>query len=99
MIYCAWLLVAALTGWVAGKIAGGDGFGAGADILFGVTGALMVRCSIEKFAVSLHDVYLLLFSIWGAALFPAAIRFGVRCHTRSRARTRHQVSARQPHSP
>jgi uncharacterized membrane protein YeaQ/YmgE (transglycosylase-associated protein family) len=48
MIYSVWLLVAALAGWVGGKIAGDNGFGTRADILLGITGALMVRCSIEK---------------------------------------------------
>jgi uncharacterized membrane protein YeaQ/YmgE (transglycosylase-associated protein family) len=98
MIYCAWLLVAALAGWVAGKIAGHEGFGAGADVLFGVTGALIVRCSIEKFDVSLHDIYMLLFSIWGAASFPAVVRFGIRFRARSRSRSRHQVGDRQTQS-
>jgi uncharacterized membrane protein YeaQ/YmgE (transglycosylase-associated protein family) len=60
-----------------GKIAGDDGFGTGADILLGITGAFVVRWSLEKIGISLQDVYLLLFSIWGAAAFPAAVRFGV----------------------
>jgi len=37
MFYSIWLLAAALAGWAAGKIAGDDGFGTGADILLGLT--------------------------------------------------------------
>src|ERR1039457_3789672 len=77
MFYSIWLLAAALAGWVSGKIAGDNGFGTGADILLGITGAFVVRWSLEKIGISLQDVYLLLFSIWGAAAFPAAVRFGV----------------------
>ena len=90
MFYSIWLLAAALAGWAGGKIAGDDGFGAGADILLGITGAFVVRWSIENIGISLHEVYLLLFSIWGAAAFPAAVRFGVRRHHRSKARSRLQ---------
>ena len=35
MFHLIWLI--ALAGWVGGKIAGGDGFGPGADILLGIT--------------------------------------------------------------
>ncbi len=86
MSYSIWLLAAALAGWAAGKIVGDDGFGTGADILLGITGAFVVRWSLEKIGISLHDVYLLLFSIWGAAAVPAAVRFGVRRLNRSRGR-------------
>jgi uncharacterized membrane protein YeaQ/YmgE (transglycosylase-associated protein family) len=90
MFYSIWLLAAALAGWVSGKIAGDDGFGTGADILLGITGAFVVRWSLENIGISLHDIYLLLFSIWGAAVFPAAVRFGVRRHNRSKTRSRLQ---------
>ncbi len=90
MFYSIWLLVAALAGWAGGKIAGDDGFGSGADILLGITGAFVVRWSIENIGISLHEIYLLLFSIWGAAAFPAAVRFGIRRHNRSKARSRLQ---------
>ena len=90
MFYPIWLLAAALAGWAGGKIAGDDGFGTGADILLGITGAFVVRWSLENIGISLQDVYLLLFSIWGAAAFPAAVRFGVRRHNRSKARSRLQ---------
>ncbi len=90
MFYSIWLLVAALAGWAGGKIAGDDGFGSGADILLGITGAFVVRWSLEKIGISLQDAYLLLFSIWGAAAFPAAVRFGVRRHNRSKTRSRLQ---------
>jgi uncharacterized membrane protein YeaQ/YmgE (transglycosylase-associated protein family) len=46
MFYSIWLLAAALAGWVGGKIAGDDGFGTGADILFGLAGAFVVRWSL-----------------------------------------------------
>jgi uncharacterized membrane protein YeaQ/YmgE (transglycosylase-associated protein family) len=90
MFYSIWLLGAALAGWVSGKIAGDDGFGTGADILLGITSAFVVRWSLEKIGISLQDVYLLLFSIWGAAAFPAAVRLGIRRHNRSKARSRLQ---------
>jgi uncharacterized membrane protein YeaQ/YmgE (transglycosylase-associated protein family) len=86
MFYTVWLLVAALSGWVSGNITGDDGFGATLDILLGIVGAFVVRWTIENFGISLDDVYLLLFSIWGAAAFPAVLRLGIRRRNRSRAR-------------
>jgi uncharacterized membrane protein YeaQ/YmgE (transglycosylase-associated protein family) len=65
MFYSIWLLAAALAGWAGGKIAGDDGFGTLADIFLGITGAFVVRWSLENIGISLKDVYLLLFSIWG----------------------------------
>ncbi|MGO9575602.1 MAG: hypothetical protein ACLPTQ_14890 [Terriglobales bacterium] len=90
MFYSIWLFAAALAGWASGKIAGDDGFGTGADILLGLTGAFVVRWSLEKIDISLQDVYLLLFTIWGAAAFPAAVRLGIRRHNRSKRRSRLQ---------
>ena len=90
MFYSIWLLAAALGGWAGGKIAGDDGFGTGANILLGLTGAFVVRWSLENIGISLKAVYLLLFSIWGAAAFPAALRLGIRRHNRSKARSRLQ---------
>jgi uncharacterized membrane protein YeaQ/YmgE (transglycosylase-associated protein family) len=90
MFYSIWLLAAALAGWAAGKIAGEDGFGTLADILLGITGAFVVRWSLENIGISLQDVYLLLFSIWGAAALPAAVRFGIRRHNESKRRSRLQ---------
>ncbi len=90
MFYSIWLLGAALAGWAGGKIAGDDGFGTGANILLGLTGAFVVRWSLENIGISLKDVYLLLFSILGAAAFPAAVRLGIRRHNRSKARSRLQ---------
>ena len=87
MFYSIWLLAAALAGWAAGKIAGDGGFGTGADIFLGITGAFVVRWSFENLGISLKDVYLLLFSILGAAAFPAALRLGIRRHNRSKARS------------
>lgn len=86
MFYSIWLLGAALAGWAAGKIAGNDGYGTGADILLGITGAFVVRWSLENIGISLQDVYLLLFSILGAAALPAAARLGIRRHNRSKGR-------------
>jgi len=88
MFYSIWLLAAALAGWAGGKIAVDGGFGTGADIFLGLTGAFVVRWSLENIGISLKDVYLLLFSIWGAAAFPAAVRLGIRRHNRSKARSR-----------
>ena len=90
MFYLIWLIAAALAGWAGGKILGGDGFGLGADILLGITGAFVVCWFLENIGVPLEDVYLLLFSIWGAAAFPAALRFGVKRHNRSKVRSRLQ---------
>ena len=90
MFYSIWLLAAALASWSAGKITGGHGFGSGTDILLGLTGALLVRWSFENIGVSLDITYLLLFSIWGAAALPAALRFGIRLHNRSRNGSRVQ---------
>jgi uncharacterized membrane protein YeaQ/YmgE (transglycosylase-associated protein family) len=90
MFYSIWLLAAGLAGWVSGKIAGDDAFGTLADILLGITGAFVVRWSIENIGISLKDVYLLLFSIWGAAAFPAALRLAIRRHHRSKTRSRLQ---------
>jgi uncharacterized membrane protein YeaQ/YmgE (transglycosylase-associated protein family) len=90
LFYFIWLLAAALAGWAGGKITGGDGFGPGTDILFGITGAFVVRWFLENVGISVEDVYLLLFSIWGAAAIPAVVRLGIRRHNRSKARSRLQ---------
>jgi uncharacterized membrane protein YeaQ/YmgE (transglycosylase-associated protein family) len=88
MFYSIWVFAAALAGWTGGKIAGDDGFGTGADLLLGIVGAFVVRWSLENIGISLEGVYLLLFSIWGAAAFPAAVRLGIRRRNRSKARSR-----------
>ena len=59
MFYSIWLLAAALAGWAGGKITGDDGFGTLADILLGITGAFVVRWSLENIGISVKDVYLL----------------------------------------
>jgi len=92
MFYSIWLLVAALAGWAGGKIAGEDGFGTLADILLGITGAYVVRWSLEILGISLKDVYLLLFPIWGAVAFPIAMRLGIRRH---RSREQSQLQSDQ----
>ena len=86
MFYSIWLLAAALGGWAGGRIVGGGGLGKGADILLGITGAFVVRWSLENISLSVHAGYLLFFSIWGAAIFPALVRFGIRRHNRSKGR-------------
>ena len=88
MFYCIWLLAAGLAGWASGKIAGDNGFGTTADIFLGITGAFMVRWSLENIGLSVEDVYLLLLSIWIAAALPAAVRLGIRRHNRSKVRSR-----------
>jgi len=67
MIYSIWFVAAGLAGWASGRISGDDGFGTVADILLGITGAFVVRWSFENAGISLKDMYVLLFSIWGAA--------------------------------
>jgi uncharacterized membrane protein YeaQ/YmgE (transglycosylase-associated protein family) len=89
MFYFIWLLAAALAGWACGRVTGRDGFGTGADILLGITGAFVVRWSFERIGIPLEDVYLLLFSTLGAVAFPGAARLGISRH-RSRARSRLQ---------
>jgi uncharacterized membrane protein YeaQ/YmgE (transglycosylase-associated protein family) len=88
MFYSIWLLAAALAGWAAGEIAGNGGFGTLADVLLGITGAFVVRWSVENIGISVNNVYLLLFSIWGAAAFPAVLRIALRRHHRAKARSR-----------
>ena len=90
MFYSIWLLAAALAGWAGGKIGGDDRFGTGADILLGITGAFVVRWSLEKIGISLQDEYLLLLSISGAAAFPVVGALGMRRLKRSKARSRFQ---------
>ena len=43
MSYSIWLFLVALSGWAAGYIVGGKGFGMVADICFGLTGGMAVR--------------------------------------------------------
>ncbi len=90
MFYSIWLLAAGLAGWASGKITGSDGFGTAADILLGIMGSYAVRWFFENLGISLADAYLLLFSIWGAAAFPAVVRLGIRRHSRSKTRSRVQ---------
>jgi uncharacterized membrane protein YeaQ/YmgE (transglycosylase-associated protein family) len=87
MFYFIWLVAAGLSGWASGKITGSNGFGTGADILLGITGSFVVRWSLETAGISLANVYLLLFSIWGAAAFPAVVRLGIRRHKRVKTRS------------
>ena len=85
IFYSIWLLAAAVAGWAAGEITGNDGFGTGADLLLGITGAFLVRWFFDNVGISIANVYLLLFSIWGAAALPALVRLGIRrLKTRSR---------------
>jgi uncharacterized membrane protein YeaQ/YmgE (transglycosylase-associated protein family) len=88
MFYSIWLVATGLAGWASGQITRNDGFGTVADILLGITGAFVVRWSLENLGISLANVYLLLFSIWGAVAFPAVVRLGISCHRRSRRRSR-----------
>lgn len=77
MSYLIWLPVVGLSGWVSGQIAGSRAFGVVADVLFGFVGAFLVRFTFDVLGISLQPVYLLLFSMWGAAALPAIMR-GVR---------------------
>ena len=65
-------------------------FCTGADILLGITGSYVVRCFLENVGISLANVYLLLFSIWGVAAFPAVVRLAVKHHRRLKTRSRLQ---------
>jgi uncharacterized membrane protein YeaQ/YmgE (transglycosylase-associated protein family) len=83
-----WLLAAGLAGWASGQIVGNEGFGTAADILLGIMGAFAVRWSFENLTISLEDVYLLLFSIWGAAAFSGTLRLVIKILNRSKASIR-----------
>jgi len=87
MFYSIWLLAAALAGWAAGKIAGDDGFGTGADILLGLTGAFVVRWSLENIGISLKRGVPASVLDLGSSRIPC--RF-VRRHNRSKTRSRLQ---------
>ena len=91
MPYAAWLIFVALTGWAAGEIVGGDDYGRLTDVLLGLSGALAVRFIIESIGIPLHDIYLLLFSIWGAATAPVTFRLSLR-HRNAVKRTRTSIS-------
>jgi uncharacterized membrane protein YeaQ/YmgE (transglycosylase-associated protein family) len=88
LFYAFWLLFAALAGWAGGRATRVNAFGTGADILFGLTGAFMVRWSFENIGISPQHAYVILLSISGAAVFPVAIRLAVRLHDRSKLRSR-----------
>jgi uncharacterized membrane protein YeaQ/YmgE (transglycosylase-associated protein family) len=77
MPYAAWLIFVAITGWAAGEIAGGHDYGRLTDVLLGVCGAFLVRFVVESSGLRVHDVYLLLFSVWGAATVPALFRLSL----------------------
>jgi len=78
MPYAAWLIFVAITGWAVGEIVGGDDYGRLTDVLLGISGALLVRFIVESAGIRLHDIYLLLFSVWGAATVPAIFRLAMR---------------------
>ena len=78
MSYMMWLPFVILAGWAAGEIAGDGGCGCVSDILLGLSGAFVVRFLFERFEIPVADIYLLLFSIWGAALLPIAARWIAR---------------------
>jgi uncharacterized membrane protein YeaQ/YmgE (transglycosylase-associated protein family) len=80
MLHFIWPLLMALCGWTAGEIVGGKGFGRVADMLLGITGAFLVRFSVDALRIDVHTVNLLLFSIWGAAALPASVRFLAKRH-------------------
>ena len=75
MSYFVWLPIVALAGWISGQIAGDRGYGRVADLLFGICGGLLVRFVAEGIKTTPEPVYLLLFSMWGAAAGPAIARF------------------------
>lgn len=74
MPYSIWLPLVGLAGFVSGQILGGPGFGSVADVLLGLCGAFLVRFVAEQVG-NLDPIYLLLFSMWGAAALPAIARW------------------------
>ena len=92
MPYAAWLAFVAITGWAAGEIIGGNDYGRLTDILLGISSALLVRFIVESAGIKLHDIYLLLFSIWGAAMVPIIFRLSLR-HRENVKRNRATVAS------
>jgi uncharacterized membrane protein YeaQ/YmgE (transglycosylase-associated protein family) len=78
MSYFLWLPIVALAGWISGQIAGDRGYGRIADLLLGISGGFLVRFVVEETIKTPEPVYLLLFSMWGAAAGPAIARFFLR---------------------
>ena len=92
MPYAAWLVFVAITGWAAGEIVGGNDYGRLTDVLLGISGALLVRFILESAGIVLHDIYLLLFSVWGAATVPVIFRLSLR-HRETVKRNRATVAS------
>jgi uncharacterized membrane protein YeaQ/YmgE (transglycosylase-associated protein family) len=92
MPYAAWLVFVAITGWAAGEIVGGNDYGRLTDILLGISGALLVRFVVESAGIKLHDIYLLLFSVWGAAMVSVIFRLSLR-HRETVKRNRATVAS------
>jgi uncharacterized membrane protein YeaQ/YmgE (transglycosylase-associated protein family) len=80
MLHFIWLILMALCGWAAAEIVGGKGLGRVADMLLGITGAFVVRFSMDALRIDVHAINLLLFSIWGAAALPSSVRFLAKRH-------------------
>jgi uncharacterized membrane protein YeaQ/YmgE (transglycosylase-associated protein family) len=78
MSYFIWLPAVALAGWVSGQAAGSRAFGRVADVLLGISGGFAVRFVVEQAIGATEPVYLLLFSMWGAAAGPAMTRYLLR---------------------
>ena len=54
MLHFIWLILMALCGRTAGEIVGGKGFGRVADMLLGITGAFLVRFSVDALRIDVH---------------------------------------------
>ena len=83
MLPVTWLLLMALCGWASGQIVGSKAFGRVADGLLGITGAMFVSFLLEALRIDTNAVNLLLFSVWGAAALPAALRLMLKVTVRS----------------
>jgi len=90
MFDAVWLIAAALAGWASGRNAKNHELGSVSDVFLGLTGAFVVRWSFHELITSLPDVYLLLFSIWGAAALPAIVSLAIRRHNRAKVRSQVQ---------
>jgi uncharacterized membrane protein YeaQ/YmgE (transglycosylase-associated protein family) len=80
MSHLIWLVLMASCAWTAGRIVGGKGRGAVADILFGITGALAVRFVLDALRATVQDIDAFLFSVWGAAGLAGIARFLMKRH-------------------
>ena len=71
----AWILVGLVSGWLAGKILNGDGYGVVADIMLGLVGGVIGGAMFAVLGVHAHNVIgAILMSTAGATALVIATR-------------------------